>query len=159
MWVHPDPVKDEQWTTIISKKKQKMKSLSWHIISHIRDDNDTSTSFLTDLKEEQIILMTDETLANGTRSRKSYLKQLDTTNSANQQMGPSKDTLLSLLVSEFVLDKSKPKEVRFEKSQRKWAAEDLAASLKLDILAHLANILTYVTMHELLPSPIKIGMH
>lgn len=66
MWVHPDFVKDEKWTTVISKQKQKIKSLNCYVTSLIGDDNDTSTSLLTDSEEQQIVLMVNQALTEGT---------------------------------------------------------------------------------------------
>lgn len=48
-------------------------NLGCYVISLLLEYYDTSTSLLTDSKEEQIILMIDLTLVGGTRSRKLFL--------------------------------------------------------------------------------------
>lgn len=76
MWVHLDLIEEGLWTIVISKQKQNMKKyLSCHVISLGAGDNDTSTSVLADLEEEQNILMVDPAPVSGTRSRKWYLNQ------------------------------------------------------------------------------------
>lgn len=68
IWVYHDFFfKDEQWTIVIFRKKQKMKNLNYHVISFIGNDNDTSASLLIDSENEQIIMMEDQALAGSTR--------------------------------------------------------------------------------------------
>lgn len=63
MLVHPNIVKDEQWTMVVSTKTQKIKKeMDCHIIFLLADDYDTSTSLLTESEQEQIVLMEESTL-------------------------------------------------------------------------------------------------
>lgn len=71
-------------------------------------------------------------------------------NPDDHHSGPSKHPITSTSAPESPLDKSKPKEIRFDKSLRKRAAENLSTSFKFDIMVQLANILTCITIHELL---------
>lgn len=68
LWVHPNHIKNEQRTSVVSKKKQKSikKDLNYNIISLTTDDNDASTSLLIDLKEEQVVLTQNTTPLMGT---------------------------------------------------------------------------------------------
>lgn len=82
-WIHPNIVKDEQWTIVVSNKKQKMENLDCHIISLEAEYDDIPTSLLANSEEEQIILMADPILACSTQSEKLYLKQYDAVNHAS----------------------------------------------------------------------------
>ena len=54
------------------------------------------------------------------------------------------------------LQKNKRKQVRFDKSLKKDISQDFKAPFCLDILAQLANIITRITLHELLRFSKKI---
>lgn len=90
--------------------------MSCPIISLVIGEYDNSTSLLTDSKEEQIILLIDLAPVRGTQSWTTYLKQYNVVNPTKLPISPSTDPALPWLALEPILNKSKPKEVRFDKS-------------------------------------------
>lgn len=58
MLIQPNPVKGEQWTTIVSKIKKRLeKNLGCHVTSLGPREYDTSTGLLINPEEEQIVLV------------------------------------------------------------------------------------------------------
>ena len=57
MWIHPDLVEDQQWTTITNKKsKGKAKASSCNVMCASPREAETDVPSLTDSEEETIIL-------------------------------------------------------------------------------------------------------
>ena len=77
MWVHPDLVDEQQWTTVTNKKsKGKGKASSCHVICASSLEAETNVPSLTDSEGETIVLATEPNPPTaGTRSGQSYLKQ------------------------------------------------------------------------------------
>ena len=80
MWVHPNLVEGQQWTTVINKKsKDKAKASPCNVVCTSSREAETDVLSLTDSEEETIILATElnEPLVVKTRSGQSYLKKYD----------------------------------------------------------------------------------
>jgi len=75
MWIHPDLVQDEQWDS----KKSKSKGKSCNVISILPDDDNFTSTSLSDAGGEKhvCVTQTDVPQPTGTRSEKSYLKQYE----------------------------------------------------------------------------------
>nr|ABD63154.1 hypothetical protein 20.t00006 [Asparagus officinalis] len=73
MWVHPDLLRDQQWTSTSSKKKGG-KAKSSNMISPSITENDDHLKPLTDSEEERIALAAYPGDNPGTRSGKTYLR-------------------------------------------------------------------------------------
>lgn len=74
----------------------------------------------------------------------------DETNLTKLSSNPSVDPVPPSLASKPHLNKSKPKEVSFDKSLHKEAVDDLTAPFKFDMLVQLANIPAGIIIYELL---------
>ena len=79
MWVHPDLVDGQQWTTVTSRKsKVKAKASSCNVVYASSREVETDVPSLTDSKEETLALATEPNqLVAETRSGQSYLKKYD----------------------------------------------------------------------------------
>ena len=78
MWVHPDLVEGQQWTTITKRKsKGKTKASSCNMVCASFREANTDVPSITDSEEETIILTTElnKPLMAETRSGQSYLKK------------------------------------------------------------------------------------
>jgi len=80
MWVHPDLVEGQQWTTVANRKsKDKAKALTCNVVCASSRKAKTNVRSLTDSEEETILLAAEPNaaLVVGTRSGQSYLKKYD----------------------------------------------------------------------------------
>ena len=80
MWVHPDLVDGQQWTTVTSRKsKGKTKASSCNVVCASSWEAETDILSLTDLEEETVVLATElnALLVAETRLGQSYLKKYD----------------------------------------------------------------------------------
>ena len=80
MWVHPDLVKDQQWTVGTSKKaKGKAKASSCNMISILTSEEETNIVSLTDSEEEEEFAFNAEPgiPPAGTRSGRQFSKIYD----------------------------------------------------------------------------------
>jgi len=80
MWVHPDLVEGQQWTTVTNRKSRgKSKASPYNVVCVSSRKAETGVPSLTDSKEETIILAAEPNapLVAGTRSGQSYLKKYD----------------------------------------------------------------------------------
>ena len=79
MWVHPDFVDGQQWTTVINRRsKGKAKAPSCNVVCASSREAETDIPSLTDSEEETIVLATEPSqLVAETRSAQSYLKKYD----------------------------------------------------------------------------------
>jgi len=77
MWVHPDLVDGQQWTTVTNRKsKGKAKALSCNVVCASSREAETDVPSLTDSEEETIFLAAEPgRLVAETRSGQPYLKQ------------------------------------------------------------------------------------
>jgi len=86
------------------------------------------------------------TLAEGTRSRKSYLKQYEQITDETQQQTTSVQVTIPAPVP--TSGKERQKEVRFDHIHKKPSGPGLNIPFHFDILAQLANIPARITIHE-----------
>jgi len=80
MWVHPDLVEGQQWTTVTNRKSRgKAKASPCNVVCASSREVKTDVPSLTDSEEETIILTTEPNvpLVGETRSGQSYLKKYD----------------------------------------------------------------------------------
>ena len=80
MWVHPDLMEGQQWTTVISRQSRgKVKSSLCNVEHASSREAETDVPSLTDSEEETIILAAElnTPLVAGTHSGQSYLKKYD----------------------------------------------------------------------------------
>ena len=72
MWVHPDLAQDKQWDS----KKSKSKGKSYNVFSVLPDDDNVTTTSLSDSENERhaFIAQADVPQPTGTQSGKLYLK-------------------------------------------------------------------------------------
>ena len=77
MWVHPDLVDEQEWTTVTNRKfKGKAKASSCNVVCASSREAETDVPSLTDSEEETIVLATEPNqLVAETRSGQSYLKK------------------------------------------------------------------------------------
>ena len=77
MWIHPDLVDGQQWTTVTNRKsKGKAKTSSCNAVCASSREPETDIPSLTDSEEETIVLATEPNqLVAETRSGQSYLKK------------------------------------------------------------------------------------
>ena len=77
MWVYPDLIDGQQWTTVTSRKsKGKAKASSCNVVCASSREAETDIPPLTDSEEETIVLAAEPgRLVTGTRSGQPYLKQ------------------------------------------------------------------------------------
>ena len=80
MWVHPDLVDNQQWTTVTSRRsKGKAKTSSCNVVCASSREVETDVPSLTDSEDETIVLAAEpnKSLVAETRSGQSYLKKYD----------------------------------------------------------------------------------
>jgi len=80
MWVHPDLVDGQQWTTVTSRRsKGKAKASSCNVVCTSSRKMETDVPSLTDSEEKTIVLAAElnKPLVTETRSGQSYLKKYD----------------------------------------------------------------------------------
>jgi len=80
MWVHPDLVEGQQWTTVTNKKsKGKARASPCNVVCASSREAETDVPSLTDSEEETIVLATElnAPLVAETHSGQSYLKKYD----------------------------------------------------------------------------------
>ena len=80
MWVHPDLVESQQWTTVTNRKsKCKAKASSCNVMCASSREAKIDVPSLTDSEEETIVLaaVLNEPLVIETHSGQSYLKKYD----------------------------------------------------------------------------------
>ena len=136
MWVHPDLVDGQQWTTMTNRKsKGKAKASSCNVVCASSREAETDVPSLTDSEEETIVLATKPNqLVAETRSGQSYLKKYDEIAAtppkpAAESAKPSTKPPLE-----------KQKELQFSRVLSKDVAEGSTAPYRFDVLAQLANI-------------------
>ena len=141
MWVHPDLVEGQQWTTITSRKsrgKQKLHLAMWCVLPPGKQKIDIPS--LTDSEEEETIVLAAELnapLVARTRLGQSYSKKYD-----EMVASPSKLTQEPTNQSTKQLVE-KQKEYRYAKTLPK--NERSSAPYRFDVLAQLANIPARIT--------------
>jgi len=77
MWVHPDIIKSQQWTTVTHRKsKGKAKASSSNVVGISARETEEDVASLTSLEEEKSALTADTNTpsTSKTRSSKQYLK-------------------------------------------------------------------------------------
>ena len=136
MWVHPDLVDGQQWTTVTNRKsKGKAKATSCNVVCASSREAETDVPSLTDSEEETLALATEPSqLVAETRSGQSYLKKYDA-----MAPVPPKPAMESAKPS-TKQPVEKQKELRFSKVLSKDVAEGSTAPYRFDVLAQLANI-------------------
>ena len=142
MWVHPDIIKDQQWTTVNRKKIRSRGKANCHVVSVSSKETETNMASLTDSEEEKsaFIAGPEAQPISTTRSGKQYLKDYDkAAANASRTTGEVADQLLK-----------KIKEARFNKSLRQDHVEGPSTPFNFDVLAQLANIPARITLYELL---------
>ena len=80
MWVHPDLLEGQQWTTVTNRKsKGKAKASSCNVVCASSQEAETDVPSITDSEEETIVLAAElnKPLVAETRSGQSYLKKYD----------------------------------------------------------------------------------
>ena len=80
MWVHPDLMEGQQWTTVTSRKsKDKAKASPCNVVCAFSRKAEINVPSLTDIEEETIVFTVEPNapLVAGTRSGQSYLKKYD----------------------------------------------------------------------------------
>ena len=80
MWVHPDHVQSQQWTTATNKKsKGKTRISSCNVVCTSSREAQTDVTSLRNSEEERIVLAAeqDTPLVAGTRSAQQYSKKYD----------------------------------------------------------------------------------
>ena len=80
MWVHPDLVKGQQWTTVTNRKsKGKTKTSSCNVVCASSQEAETDVPSLTDSEEKTIVLAVElnKSLVTETHSGQLYLKKYD----------------------------------------------------------------------------------
>jgi len=147
MWVHPDLVEGQQWTTITNRKSRgKEKASPYNVVCAFSREVETDIPSLTDSEKETIILATElnAPLVAGTRSSQSYLKKYDemVPNLPKPTPEPTKQSTKQPV--------EKQKELRYAKALPKDKSEGSSVPYRFDVLTQLANIPTRITLYELL---------
>jgi len=147
IWVHPDLVESQQWTTVTSRKsKGKAKASPYNVVCVSSQEAETDVPSLTNSEEETIVLAAElnAPLVAETHSDQSYLKKYDemVTNPPKITREPTKQSTKQPV--------EKEKEIRYAKALPKDKAEGSSPPYHFDILAQLANILARITLYELL---------
>ena len=146
MWVHPDLVDGQQWTTVTNRKsKGKAKASSCHVVCASSREAEDDVPSLTDSEEETIVLAAEPNQSmTGTRSGQPYLKQYGEV-AANPPQPAAEPTRPSTKPPV-----EKQKETRFSRALQKGIAEGSTTPYRFDVLAQLANIPARITLYELL---------
>jgi len=147
MWVHPDLVEGQQWTTVTNRKsKGKVKASPYNVVCASSREAETDVPSLTDSEEETIVLAVEPNapLMAETRSGQSYLKKYDefVANSPGLTLEPTKPSAKP--------PAEKQKELRYARALPKDKAEGTSAPYHFDVLAQLDNIPARITLYELL---------
>jgi len=147
MWVHPNHVESQQWTTATNRKsKGKTKASPCNVACASSREAEIDVPPLTDSKEETIVLAAEPNapLVVGTCLSQSYLKKYDkmVANLPKPTLEPTKQSTKQPV--------EKQKELRYAKVLRKNKAEGSLAPYYFDVLAQLANIPARITLYELL---------
>ena len=146
MWVHPDLVDGQQWTTVTNRKsKGKAKASSYNVVCASSREAETDVPSLTDSEEETIALATEPNqLVAKTRSDQLYLKRYDemATTLPKPAMESAKPSTMQPV--------ERQKELQFFKVLSKDIAEGSTAPYRFDVLTQLANIPARITLYELL---------
>ena len=92
MWVHPDLVEGQQWTTVTNRKfKSKAKASPCNVMCASSREVETDIPSLIDLEKEIIVLAAEpNALVAGTHSGQTYLKKYDET--VANLLKPTKET-------------------------------------------------------------------
>jgi hypothetical protein len=79
MWVHPDIVQDQQWTTANRKKPRGRGKAPCNMVGFSSKESEENVTALTDSEEEKTIFLAGPEIhpVSTTRSGKSYLKKYD----------------------------------------------------------------------------------
>jgi len=80
MWVHPDLIESQQWTTVTNRKsKGKRNALSCNVVCASSREAETDVASLTDSEEEENVLVGEQSAPPmvETRSDQQYLKKYD----------------------------------------------------------------------------------
>ena len=147
MWVHPDLVEGQQWTTVTNRKSRgEAKASPCNVVSASFWKVETNVFSLTDSEEETIVLATklNASLVVGTRLGQSYLKKYD-----EMVANPPKPTLEQTKQS-IEQPVVKQKELRYAKVLSKDKAKGSLAPYRFDVLAQLANFPARITLYKLL---------
>ena len=146
MWVHPDLIDGQQWTTVTSRKsKGKAKASSCNVVCASSREAETDIPPLTDSEEETIVLAAEPSqLVAETRSGQPYLKKYGETTVTPPRPAaePAKPSTKQ--------PGEKQKELRFSRVLSKDVAEGSTPPYRFDVLAQLANIPARITLYELL---------
>ena len=123
MWIHPDLAQDKQWDL----QKSKSKGKSCNVISVLPDDDNVTTTSLSDSegKRYACTAQADVPQLTGTQSRKLYLKQYEKDTVETQQQTTSAPAPLP------TLGKEKQKEIRFDHVLKNLQAQGLTCPFVL----------------------------
>ena len=79
MWVHPDLIKDQQWTVGSNRRtKGKARAASCNMIGISATEEETNIASLTDSEEEEFVFNTEPEIPHaGTRSGRRFSKTYD----------------------------------------------------------------------------------
>jgi len=146
MWVHPDLMEGQHWTTVTSRESRgKAKALPCNVVCASSREAETNVPSLTDF-EETIVLAAEPNapLVAGTHSGQSYLKKYD-----EVVASPSKPTQEPTKQS-TKQPVEKQKEIQYAKTLPKDKAEESSTPYRFDVMAQLTNIPTMITLYELL---------
>ena len=147
MWVHPDLVEGQQWTTVNNRKsKSKEKASPCNVVCASSREAEIDVPSLTDSEEETIVLAAEQNapLVVETRSGQSYLKKYDEL--VANLPGPTSDPTNPSAKQPV----EKQKELRYSKALPKDKAEGTSTPYRFNILAQLVNIPVRITLYELL---------
>ena len=154
MWIHPDLVEDQQWTSATKKKsKGKGKASSCNVITPCPREEDGATASLTDTDNERSVLAAEQEIQpnSGTRSGKKYLKKYDQAAGGSAENPEEvEEQLEKEQPPKQPTDKKKPKELRYNTVLQKDRAEKSKTPFQFNVLAQLANIPARLTIYELL---------
>ena len=142
MWVHPDIMEDQQWTTVNRKKSRGKGKAPCNVVSVSSKETEMNTASLTNSEEERTVFIVGPEIQpiSVTRSGKQYLKNYN-------EAEPSNAKPIEEVVSQ---PPKKAKEPRFSKPLRPNNVEGPSAPFNFDVLAQLANIPARITLYELL---------
>ena len=145
MWVNPDLMEGQQWTTVTNNKsKGKAKASPCNVVGASSWESKTNVTSVTNSEEETIILAAEPNapLIVRTRSGQWYLKNYDeeVANPPKPAPEPTKQSTKQHV--------EKQKELRYSKALLKDKMEGSSAPYRFDVLSQLANIPTRITFYE-----------
>ena len=146
MWVHPDIVESQQWTTVMSKKSRgKAMTSSSNVVSISTREIEEDVASLTSSGDEESTLVADTGIppASKTRSGKHYLKQYGEPVANSPQ--PAKEAIEQRTRPSV----KKQKDLRYVKTLPKSGARP-STPFCFNVLAQLANIPARITLYKLL---------